>query len=57
MGDHRADDASAPSARVHTHRVQSQQCITIDLVSGALVLAGLSMLMPGRIMHAGVLGP
>jgi hypothetical protein len=36
----------------HRHRVTQHRSIMIGLVSGALVIAGLFTLLPGRIMHA-----
>ena len=41
----------------HQHRVTDHRRIMIALFSGALVVAGLFTLLPGRIMHAVVLGP
>jgi uncharacterized membrane protein len=43
--------------RAHRHRVADHRRIMIALFSGALVVAGLFTLLPGRIMHAVVLGP
>jgi uncharacterized membrane protein len=43
--------------RAHRHRVADHRRIVIALFSGALVVAGLFTLLPGRIMHAVVLGP
>jgi uncharacterized membrane protein len=42
--------------KAHTHRVAAHRRIMIYLFSGALVVAGLFTLMPGRIMHAVVFG-
>jgi len=42
--------------RAHTHRVADHRRIMILLFSGALVVAGLFTLMPGRIMHAVIFG-
>ena len=42
--------------RAHTHRVADHRRIMILMFSGALVIAGLFTLLPGRIMHAVVLG-
>ena len=43
--------------RAHRHRVADHRRIMIGLFSGALVVAGLFTLLPGRIMHAVVFGP
>jgi uncharacterized membrane protein len=43
--------------RAHTHRVADHRLIMISIFSGALVIAGLLTLLPGRIMHAVVFGP
>jgi len=43
--------------RAHRHRVVDHRRIMIALFSGALVVAGLFTLLPGRIMHAVVFGP
>jgi uncharacterized membrane protein len=40
----------------HRHRVADHRRIMILLFSGALVIAGLFTLLPGRIMHAVVFG-
>lgn len=37
--------------RAHTHRVTDHRRIMILLFTGALVVAGLFTLVPGRIMH------
>lgn len=37
--------------RAHTHRVTDHRPIMILLFTGALVVAGLFTLVPGRIMH------
>jgi uncharacterized membrane protein len=42
--------------RAHTHRVADHRRIMILMFSGALVIAGLFTLLPGRIMHAVVFG-
>lgn len=42
--------------RAHTHRVADHRRIMILLFTGALVVAGLFTLLPGRIMHAVVFG-
>ena len=42
--------------RAHRHRVADHRRIMIALFSGALVVAGLFTLLPGRIMHAVVFG-
>lgn len=41
----------------HRHRVADHRRIMIGVFSGALVVAGLFTLLPGRIMHMVVLGP
>jgi uncharacterized membrane protein len=38
--------------RAHNHQVQRHRWIMISLFFGALVIAGLFTLVPGRIMHA-----
>ena len=43
--------------RAHQHRVTDHRRIMIMTFSGALVIAGLFTLVPGRIMHAVVFGP
>ena len=43
--------------RAHTHRVADHKRIMIMTFTGALVIAGLFTLVPGRIMHAVVFGP
>ena len=43
--------------RAHRHRVTDHRRIMIAIFSGALVVAGLFTLLPGRIMHAVVFGP
>jgi len=40
----------------HRHRVTHHRHIMIGIFSGALVIAGLFTLLPGRIMHAVVFG-
>jgi uncharacterized membrane protein len=42
--------------KAHRHRVADHRRIMILLFSGALVIAGLFTLLPGRIMHAVVFG-
>jgi len=42
--------------RAHRHQVTDHRRIMISLFSGALVIAGLFTLLPGRIMHAVVFG-
>jgi uncharacterized membrane protein len=42
--------------RAHTHQVAAHRRVMIFLFSGALVVAGLFTLLPGRIMHAVVFG-
>ena len=41
----------------HSHRVANHRRVMIGLFSGALVVAGLFTLLPGRIMHAVIFGP
>ena len=41
----------------HRHRVQPHRIAMISIFVGALVVAGLFTLVPGRIMHAVVFGP
>ena len=41
----------------HRHQVAAHRRAMIMLFSGALVVAGLFTLLPGRIMHAVVFGP
>jgi uncharacterized membrane protein len=41
----------------HRHRVINHRRIMISIFTGALVIAGLFTLLPGRIMHAVVFGP
>jgi uncharacterized membrane protein len=43
--------------RAHQHRVADHRRIMILTFSGALVIAGLFTLLPGRIMHSVVFGP
>jgi uncharacterized membrane protein len=43
--------------RAHQHRVADHKRIMILTFAGALVIAGLFTLVPGRIMHAVVFGP
>ena len=42
--------------RAHQHRVADHRRIMISVFAGALVIAGLFTLLPGRIMHAVVFG-
>ena len=42
--------------RAHQHRVVDHRRAMIAIFSGALVVAGLFTLLPGRIMHAVVFG-
>jgi len=42
--------------KAHRHEVRDHRRITIFLFAGALVIAGLFTLLPGRIMHAVVFG-
>ena len=41
----------------HRHRVEHHKWSMISIFAGALVIAGAFTLLPGRIMHAVVLGP
>ncbi|WP_298261393.1 DUF2306 domain-containing protein [Bradyrhizobium sp.] len=41
----------------HRHRVVDHRRVMIGIFSGALVVAGLFTLLPGRIMHMVVFGP
>jgi uncharacterized membrane protein len=43
--------------RAHRHHVIDHRRIMIAVFSGALVIAGLFTLLPGRIMHAVIFGP
>jgi uncharacterized membrane protein len=43
--------------RAHRHQVSEHRRAMIALFSGALVVAGLFTLLPGRVMHAVVFGP
>ncbi len=43
--------------RAHRHDVAAHRRIMISLFLGALLIAGLFTLLPGRIMHAVVFGP
>ena len=43
--------------RAHRHQVSEHRRAMIVIFSGALVVAGLFTLLPGRIMHAVVFGP
>ena len=43
--------------RAHGHRIADHRRIMISIFTGALVVAGLFTLLPGRIMHAVVFGP
>ena len=42
--------------QAHRHRVADHRRIMVSLFTGALVIAGLFTLLPGRIMHAVVFG-
>jgi uncharacterized membrane protein len=42
--------------QAHRHRVAVHRFATIGIFTGALVIAGLFTLLPGRIMHAVVFG-
>jgi uncharacterized membrane protein len=41
----------------HRHKVERHRRTMVGLFAGALVIAGLFTLVPGRIMHAVVFGP
>jgi uncharacterized membrane protein len=43
--------------RAHRHEITDHRRIMILIFSGALVIAGLFTLLPGRIMHTVVFGP
>jgi len=43
--------------RAHRHQVSDHRRAMIAIFSGALVVAGLFTLLPGRVMHAVVFGP
>ena len=43
--------------RAHRHDVSGHRIAMVSLFTGALVIAGLFTLLPGRIMHAVVFGP
>jgi uncharacterized membrane protein len=43
--------------RAHQHRVTDHRRIMIFIFTGALVIAGLFTLVPGRIMHTVLFGP
>ena len=43
--------------RAHKHRVTDHRRIMIMTFTGALVIAGMFTLLPGRIMHTVVFGP
>jgi uncharacterized membrane protein len=43
--------------RAHRHEVRKHQIAMVSLFTGALVIAGLFTLLPGRIMHTVVFGP
>jgi uncharacterized membrane protein len=43
--------------RAHHHDVANHRRIMIFIFAGALVIAGLFTLVPGRIMHSVVFGP
>jgi len=43
--------------RAHRHQVTEHRRAMIAIFSGALVIAGLFTLLPGRVMHAVVFGP
>jgi uncharacterized membrane protein len=42
--------------RAHTHRVTDHRWIMIFIFTGALAMAGLFTLLPGRIMHSAFFG-
>jgi uncharacterized membrane protein len=41
----------------HKHNVRNHKIAMISIFAGALVIAGLFTLVPGRIMHAVIFGP
>ena len=41
----------------HRHQVDKHRRMMVGIFLGALVIAGLFTLLPGRIMHAAVFGP
>ena len=43
--------------KAHRHQVAAHRLTMILIFTGALVIAGLFTLVPGRIMHAVVFGP
>jgi uncharacterized membrane protein len=43
--------------KAHRHEISDHRRIMILIFSGALVIAGLFTLLPGRIMHTVVFGP
>jgi uncharacterized membrane protein len=43
--------------RAHRHDVNGHRRVMVLTFTGALVIAGLFTLLPGRIMHAVVFGP
>ena len=43
--------------RAHRHRIADHRLIMILTFTGALVVAGIFTLLPGRIMHSVVFGP
>ncbi|MEH2513258.1 putative membrane protein [Nitrobacteraceae bacterium AZCC 1564] len=44
------------AAYAHTHNVRGHQITMISIFAGALVIAGIFTLLPGRIMHKVVFG-
>jgi uncharacterized membrane protein len=42
--------------KAHSHQVQAHRIIMISLFTGALVIAGLFTILPGRIMHQVLFG-
>ena len=47
----------ARRGRPRGHRVRAHRITMISIYAGALLLAGLFTLVPGRIMHAVLFGP
>jgi uncharacterized membrane protein len=43
--------------QAHRHQVTGHRITMVSIFSGALVIAGLLTLLPGRIMHAVMFGP
>ena len=52
-----ADHAGARGLAARRHRVRAHKITMISIFAGALMLAGLFTLVPGRIMHTVLFGP